>query len=86
MELMTLENVEPDDREVMTEAIKSLPYREQLTLSLMFEKGMSLFECGVVMELPPRKILTIYSHAIVHLNYELLGWREQRCQSCGAKG
>lgn len=70
----------------VAEAITVLPYKEKVVLSLMFEHNMDIFEAAKVMEMKPRKVLTLYSHAIIHLNYELMGFRGKRCRSCGVLG
>lgn len=66
-------------RKALVEAIKNLPEREQLLLSLQFEQDLTQKEIAAVLEVSEGRISQIRSQAIIRLRAYLadVGWQEK---------
>lgn len=61
-------------RDAMTEAIKGLPEREKLVLSLYYDQEMNLREIGEVLEVSESRVCQIHGQALVRLRARLSEW------------
>lgn len=59
--------------EQVTEAIKQLPQREQLVLSLRFEQELSLKEIGLILGVSESRVSQILSSALIKIKKYVLG-------------
>ncbi|HLR78924.1 MAG TPA: RNA polymerase sigma factor FliA [Burkholderiaceae bacterium] len=68
-----------DLRHALVQAIKNLPEREQLLLSLQFEQDLTQKEIAAVMEVSEGRISQIRSQAVIRLRAALTeaGWQEK---------
>ncbi|MFC3853340.1 RNA polymerase sigma factor FliA [Salinispirillum marinum] len=60
----------------MVEAIKTLPEREQLILSLYYDEELNLKEIGLVLGVSESRVSQIHSQATHRLRARLRDWRE----------
>lgn len=60
----------------MVEAIKTLPEREQLVLSLYYDEELNLKEIGAVLGVSESRVSQIHSQATHRLRSRLRDWRE----------
>ncbi|WP_454690541.1 RNA polymerase sigma factor FliA [Achromobacter aloeverae] len=67
-----------DFRQVLVEAIDSLPEREKLLLSLYYEQGLNLKEIGAIMEVTEARVCQLRSQATARLRAYMhsQSWRE----------
>ncbi|WP_020565698.1 RNA polymerase sigma factor FliA [Methylosarcina fibrata] len=65
-------------RNAVAQAIKGLPEREQLILSLYYEEELNLREIGEVLNISESRVSQICSQAILRLRARLSGWMEQK--------
>jgi len=64
----SLESVEEDElRQRLIEAIRSLPQREQLLLSLYYYEGLTMREVATVMDISQTRVCQLHSRAIFNL-------------------
>ncbi len=61
-------------RRQIVEAIKSLPERERLVLSLYYDEEMNLKEIGMVLGVSESRVSQIHSQAALRLRSRLAGW------------
>lgn len=61
-------------REAMAGAIKLLPEREKLVLSLYYDEEMNLREIGEVLEVSESRVCQIHGQALVRLRSRLAEW------------
>lgn len=59
----------------LTEAIKTLPEREALVLSLYYDEELNLKEIGQVLGVGESRVSQIHSQAVVRLKAKLKAWR-----------
>ncbi|MBY5921285.1 RNA polymerase sigma factor FliA [Ferrimonas balearica] len=60
----------------LVEAIKTLPEREALVLSLYYDEELNLKEIGQVLGVSESRVSQIHSQAMVRLKTKLRAWRE----------
>lgn len=60
----------------LTHAIKSLPERERMILSLYYEQEMNLKEIGLVLNVSESRVSQIHSQAALRLKSKLVDWQE----------
>ena len=61
-------------REALAEAIKNLPEKEALMLSLYYIEGLNLKEIGMVMEVSESRVSQIHGQAVARLRSRLKDW------------
>ena len=71
-----LRSVEQDAfRQCLIEAIGNLPEREQLVMSLYYEKEMNLREIGAVLSISESRVCQIHGQSMLRLRARLGEWR-----------
>jgi RNA polymerase sigma factor for flagellar operon FliA len=65
-------------QKAVADAIKGLPEREQLILSLYYEEELNLREIGEVLNISESRVSQICSQAVLRLRARLSGWLEQK--------
>lgn len=63
-----------DFRAALVEAIKLLPEREQLVMSLYYEEELNLKEIGAVLEVTESRVSQLHSQAVARLRSRLKDW------------
>ncbi len=63
-----------DFRAALVEAIKVLPEREQLVMSLYYEEELNLKEIGAVLEVTESRVSQLHSQAVARLRSRLKDW------------
>ena len=58
-------------KKVLSAAIEELPWKEQLVLSLYYCEELTVSEIGKVLGLDERKILQLYTAAVVNLDHKV---------------
>jgi len=61
-------------RSALVEAIKTLPEREQLVMSLYYEEELNLKEIGAVLEVTESRVSQLHSQAVARLRSRLRDW------------
>lgn len=61
-------------RAALVEAIKFLPEREQLVMSLYYEEELNLKEIGAVLEVTESRVSQLHSQAVARLRSRLKDW------------
>ena len=61
--------------EEVTRAVKSLPEREQMVLSLYYDEELNMREIGEVLEVSESRVCQIHSQAMLRLRARLQDWR-----------
>ncbi len=61
-------------RQALIDAIRSLPERESLVLSLYYDEAMSLKEIGLVLSVSESRVSQIHSQALLRLKAKLRSW------------
>lgn len=61
-------------RSRLVEAIKDLPEREQMVMSLYYEQELNLKEIGLIMEVSESRVCQLHSQAINRLRVHLSDW------------
>ena len=61
----------------LADAIRTLPERERLVLSLYYEQEMNLKEIGEVLEVSESRISQIHTQAALRLRSKLSDWTER---------
>ena len=64
-------------RQALTDAIKTLPEREALVLSLYYDEALSLKEIGLVLSVSESRVSQIHSQALLRLKSKLKNWSNQ---------
>jgi RNA polymerase sigma factor for flagellar operon FliA len=64
--------------ESLVEAIKSLPEREQLVLSLYYDEELNLKEIGEVLGVSESRVSQIHSQAALRLRSRMWAWQEAK--------
>ena len=64
----------------LVEAIKQLPEREQLLMSLYYNDELNLKEIGLVLEVSESRVCQIHSQALIKLRSKLKEWTENSSQ------
>lgn len=70
-------------RSTLVEAIKNLPDREKLMMSLYYEQELNLKEIGLVMEVSESRVCQLHSQAISRLRSQLSDWVGQPIKRAG---
>ena len=65
---------EQNFREALVEAIRGLPEREQLVMSLYYAEDLNLREIGEVLRVSESRICQIHSQAVLRLRARLSNW------------
>lgn len=80
-------------REALTKVIASLPDREQMVMSLYYDKELNLREIGAVLNLTESRICQIHGQALLRVQACMKDWREglddhagMACAPRGARG
>ena len=60
--------------EALSDAIKELPEKEQLMMSMYYVEGMNLKEIGLVLEVSESRVSQIHGQAIARLKTKLKSW------------
>ena len=63
-------------RQALIDAITTLPEREQLVMSLYYEKELNLKEIGAVLGVTESRVCQIHGQAIIRLRARMTGWRD----------
>jgi RNA polymerase sigma factor for flagellar operon FliA len=63
-------------QEELAEAIRNLPERERLVLSLYYEQELNLREIGAVLDVSESRVCQIHGQALLRLRARLAEWRE----------
>ena len=61
----------------LTEAIRSLPQREQLVLSLYYDEELNLKEIGEILGVSESRVSQIHSQTALRLRARMLAWKDQ---------
>jgi RNA polymerase sigma factor for flagellar operon FliA len=69
------EALEDARRQAVTTAIKALPERERLVLSLYYEQELNLKEIGAVLKVTESRACQLHGQALVRLKALLTEWR-----------
>lgn len=76
-ELGPFENVQNDlFKQALARAIASLPEREQLVMSLYYDKEMNLRETGEVLGVSESRVCQIHSQALIRLKSRMVEWTQ----------
>jgi RNA polymerase sigma factor for flagellar operon FliA len=70
------ETLENSQREAIIAAIKKLPERERLVLSLYYEQDLNLKEIGAVLKVTESRVCQLHGQALVRLRARLTEWTE----------
>lgn len=62
-------------QQALADAIRSLPEREQLVVSLYYDEEMNLREIGRVLDVSESRVSQICSQAVLRLRARLMDWR-----------
>jgi RNA polymerase sigma factor FliA len=63
-------------RQAVIEAIKNLPERERLVLSLYYEQELNLKEIGVVLKVTESRVCQLHGQALLRLKAHLSEWND----------
>ena len=63
-----------DFRQALVDAIKTLPERDKLVMSLYYEQELNLKEIGAVLEVSESRVCQLHSQAITRLRTKLREW------------
>jgi RNA polymerase sigma factor for flagellar operon FliA len=63
-----------DLKERLTDAIRNLPERERLVLSLSYHEELTLKEIGFVLDEPEQRVSQVHASAILYLRSQLSAW------------
>ena len=69
------ETLEEARRQAVTTAIRALPERERLVMSLYYSDGLNLKEIGAVLEVTESRACQLHGQALVRLKSQLTEWR-----------
>src|SRR5262245_6579036 len=72
-----LDATEEGFREALTEAIRELPERERLVMSLYYDDELNLKEIGAVLKVTESRVCQLHGQALVRLKARLADWRER---------
>jgi RNA polymerase sigma factor for flagellar operon FliA len=61
-------------REALVAAIKTLPEREQLVMSMYYEQDMNLKEIAAVLKVTESRVCQLHSQTIARLRVKLREW------------
>jgi RNA polymerase sigma factor for flagellar operon FliA len=64
--------------EALSEAIKELPERERLCLTLYYYEGLTLKEIGSIMGLGESRVSQLISRALLKIKVKILAWEGVR--------
>ncbi|MGA2023881.1 MAG: RNA polymerase sigma factor FliA [Steroidobacteraceae bacterium] len=62
-------------RQAISEAVRELPERERLVLSLYYEQELNLKEIGVVLKVTESRVCQLHGQALLRLKSRLIEWR-----------
>lgn len=68
-------------RQALATAIRELPERERLVMSLYYDDELNLKEIGAVLKVTESRVCQLHGQALVRLKARLVGWRERTQQS-----
>jgi RNA polymerase sigma factor for flagellar operon FliA len=72
-----LDATEEGFREALTAAIRELPERERLVMSLYYDDELNLKEIGAVLKVTESRVCQLHGQALVRLKARLADWRER---------
>ena len=64
-------------RAALAEAIKELPERERLVMSLYYDDELNLKEIGAVLKVTESRVCQLHGQALVRLKARLVDWRDR---------
>jgi RNA polymerase sigma factor for flagellar operon FliA len=64
-------------REALAKAIKELPERERLVMSLYYDDELNLKEIGAVLKVTESRVCQLHGQALVRLKARLVDWRDR---------
>jgi RNA polymerase sigma factor for flagellar operon FliA len=64
-------------REALAGAIRELPERERLVMSMYYDDELNLKEIGAVLKVSESRICQIHGQALTRLQARLAGWRDR---------
>src|SRR5262245_46374181 len=64
-------------REALAKAIKELPERERLVMSLYYDDELNLKEIGLVLKVTESRVCQLHGQALVRLKARLVDWRDR---------
>jgi RNA polymerase sigma factor for flagellar operon FliA len=62
-------------RQAIGDAVKELPERERMVLSLYYERELNLKEIGVVLKVTESRVCQLHGQALLRLKSRLVEWR-----------
>jgi len=62
-------------RQAISDAVRELPERERLVLSLYYEQELNLKEIGVVLKVTESRVCQLHGQALLRLKSRLIEWR-----------
>ena len=65
-------------RESLSQAIKELPERERLVMSLYYDDELNLKEIGAVLKVTESRVCQLHGQALVRLKARLVDWRDRK--------
>ena len=72
-----LDATEDGFREALADAIKELPERERLVMSLYYDDELNLKEIGAVLKVTESRVCQLHGQALVRLKARLVDWRDR---------
>jgi RNA polymerase sigma factor for flagellar operon FliA len=64
-------------RNALSQAIKELPERERLVMSLYYDDELNLKEIGAVLKVTESRVCQLHGQALVRLKARLVDWRDR---------
>lgn len=64
-------------RDALSQAIKELPERERLVMSLYYDDELNLKEIGAVLKVTESRVCQLHGQALVRLKARLVDWRDR---------
>ena len=72
-----LDATEDGFRAALTAAIKELPERERLVMSLYYDDELNLKEIGAILKVTESRVCQLHGQALVRLKARLVDWRDR---------
>ncbi|HKQ82885.1 MAG TPA: RNA polymerase sigma factor FliA [Steroidobacteraceae bacterium] len=67
-------------RAALARAIKELPERERMVMSMYYDNELNLKEIGAVLKVTESRVCQLHGQALVRLKARLAEWRERGCE------